>query len=129
MQVRCARAIAESEMQLLHAHSALRARRRQGVNVGNIQVAVARQAFEADLFFTCDAVRERGSDYSVELGLGPSSALSKLTRSKVALLRERGLWLRAIDVANRASCAPGRVRWRNLTYLRFDGPVSHPHCT
>jgi hypothetical protein len=39
----------------------------------NIQLRCrAHNAFEADLFFTCDAIRERGPAYRVGLGPGPS---------------------------------------------------------
>jgi len=43
-------------------------------SVENIQLRCrAHNLFEANLFFTCDAVRERGPAYRVELGPGPSS--------------------------------------------------------
>ena len=47
-------------------------------DVANIQLRCrAHNAFEADRFFTCDAVRERGPDYGDELGPGPSSCQLK----------------------------------------------------
>jgi hypothetical protein len=43
-------------------------------DVENIQLRCrSHNGFEAELFFTCDAVRERGRAYEVELGPGPSS--------------------------------------------------------
>ena len=45
-----------------------------GADVENIQLRCrAHNGFEADLFFACDAARERGPAYAVELGPGPSS--------------------------------------------------------